>query len=127
MDITAWNDFVKWCREHKTSTCFEIRSYIDARLGGEAVVTSRHPLTVHQTVIYQVERPRRKAHLPETEEKVTMQYLGGVNRCAHCKAKPVFLGHVWVSNSLCHALYLCSPHHDFYNKKQDIRYSFKPL
>jgi len=127
VDKKRWAQFVKWCQDKGTSTCFEIRSYIDARLGGEAVVTSRQPLTIHQTVMYQTDRPRRKAVLPEHKETVTMQYFGSLQKCTHCGGKPRVLGHVWVSPMECHAMYLCSPHHKYYKKKRALRYSFKPL
>lgn len=127
VDPEQWKDFVEFCRERKTSTCFEIRSFIDARLGGEAMVTARQPLTVHQTVIYEVDRPRRKAVLPESDVKVRIEYFGSGEKCGFCDREPVVLGYVWVSDTLCNAMYLCGSHDSYHKEKYGSRYSFREL
>jgi hypothetical protein len=127
VDKKRWKQFVELCRRRGTSTCLEIRSYIDARLGGESVVTARHPFILHQTVMYQLPRPRRKPRLPEEPAEITVQYFGAPEKCAHCKNKPFVLGQMYVSPLECHKMYLCRVHHDYYKKRLGVGYSFKNL
>jgi len=128
VDLGKWRRFVELCKRLGSSSCFELRSYIDARLGGESVVTSRQPLVIHQTLYYlfQNKRPRRIANYSfPNDETVRVQYFGSLGKCAFCQGKPVVLGHIWNSETECRSCYLCASHHEYY-KRYAKRYGWRP-
>lgn len=128
VEVEKRERFVEYCRSIGSSACFELRNYVDARLGGESVVTSRYPLTIHltQQYLFNNKRPRRIRNYPfeELESGWVVQHFGSREKCAYCGEKPSFLGFIWVSRRECNVSFLCDVHHAV-SKERRQNYGFR--
>ena len=123
-----WKAFDKMCKDQGSSACFELRSYIDARLGGESVATARYPLIINlsQNYLMNNKRPRRIGNYPLSELDVDrVKHFGSREKCTFCKEKPIYLGFIWVSKHECNVCFLCDVHHADSKARYGVKYGYR--